>query len=603
METNKSKIAAWLALALFLLLAAPHASAKSVYVAEINGNIDAGTYQYLKRVLDTAKSDKADYVILKLDVSGGFIKPLREIDEEIVNSRGQVKVASYVSKKFKGAFSAGAYVLMASPVAAVDPQGYIGSAQPLPQDNRTIYPMADYMAGLADINHRNNSYSRFLVTNNTFIDGKTAKNRGLVEYNPESVQELMADLNISKEGVIIFNPTFDEMLLSFFSNPQIISFLLLTGCLVTVYIVRTRNIRLALIPVASFAIVLWGVTNIEFSLLGVGLIALGVGLVSVEMFSTRPTIFGIAGGLSVAVGSIISDAEPFFSPSIEVTLVTLLLSAVLMIASVFIANRFGRLHLEKSRAGTEALIKEKGRVVEELRPNGIIKVHGKLRQAYSFAEEKIEMGATVEIVKVDGKVLSVMREGGPKKSHGHGAHGGGHDDHDAHGGGAHDAHGGGSDAHGAHGAHPTGPDAHGGSHAKDAHAKAPKTHAPAEPAAAMKEHNEDPHTSPPHGTGHGKNEPSEMQAAATAVAPGKSKLHVTSLLRPKDEESNILHDHKSHAPSEHDDQTHHFTAGPDPNFLEHDHHDSPGPDHEHAEEKKEASDAKKKDKDAHDPHH
>ncbi|MFZ2456239.1 MAG: NfeD family protein [Candidatus Altiarchaeia archaeon] len=591
MENNVSKIAACLALFLVLLLAASNACAKTAYLAEVNGNIDAGTYQYLKRVLDTAKSEKVDLVILKIDVSGGYIKPMRGINEEIVNSRGQVKVASYVSKKFKGAFSAGAYVLMASPIAAVDPQGYIGSAQPLSRDNTTIYPMADYMAGLADINHRNISFSRFLVTNNTFVDGKKAKDLGLVEYTPESVSELMTDLNDSDADLIMFSPTMDEMLLSFFSNPPTISFLLLTGCLASVYIARTRNIRLALIPLVSFAIVFWGVTSMEFSLLGIGLIVFGVCLVSAEMFSTRPTIFGIAGGLSVAVGTIISDSEPFFTPGLEATIVTLVLSGILIFASVFIANRFGRLHLESSRAGTEALIKEKGRVVEELRPNGIIKIHGKLRQAYSFAEEKIEMGATVEVVKVEGKVLSVMREGGPRKSHGHGGHGGGHDDHDGSGG--HDAHAGGHDTHGGH-------DPHAGGHGTDAHTqeKVHASHAHTDHSTAKKENDADAHTASPPKENHDK----DVHAAPTVTA-GKSKLHLTSLLRPDSKESTIVHDHMSHAPSGHDDQSHHSTAGPDPKFFEHDHHPLTGPDAAHAEEKKEAHAAKKNVKDAHDPHH
>jgi membrane-bound serine protease (ClpP class) len=604
MENIKSKIAACLALILILLLAAPNAFAKTVYLAEVNGNIDAGTYQYLKRVLDTAKADKVELIILKMDVAGGFIKPVRGINEEIVNSRGQVKVATYVLKKFKGAFSAGAYVLMASPIAAVDPQGYIGSAQPLSTDNRTIYPMADYMAGLADINHRNSSYSRFLVTNNTFMDGKRAKYLGLIEYTPESVSELMADLNASEASLIVFSPNIDELLLSFFSNPQIICFLLLAGCLVTVYIARTRNVRLALIPIAAFAIVLWGVAIIEFSLLGMGLIALGVCLVAVEMFTTRPTIFGIAGGLSVAVGTIISDSEPFYTPGMEATIVMLGLSGILILTSVFIANRFGRMHLEKSRAGTEALIKEKGRVVEELRPNGIIKIQGKLRQAYSSAEEKIEMGATVQVIKVDGKVLSVMREGGPRKSHGHG----GHDDHgggqDAHGGGGHDDHGGGRND-----AHPGGHDAHGGGHESASNGKeAAASHAHAEPAGEKKDKNEEAHAaSAPSGSSlpgaaHDKNDHTAPQAPA-ASTPVQRKLHVTSLLRPKNEESNILHDHKSHAPSAHDDQTHHFTAGPNPKSFEHDHHPSPGPDAAHADEKREARDAKKNGKGADDSHH
>jgi len=47
------------------------------------------------------------------------------------------------------------------------------------------------------------------------------------------------------------------------------------------------------------------------------------------------------------------------------------------------------------------------------------------------------------------------------------------------------------------------------------------------------------------------------------VLPGRKKLHVDSLLRSKDPAGGVQHDRISHAPSEDDDQIHHFTAGPD----------------------------------------
>jgi len=388
MENNPEKIALGLALSAILLAGVHCAYAETVYIAEINGNIDAGTYQYIKRVLDTAKSDGAGCVILRMDTVGGFIKPTKAINEEIVNSRSDVRVAAYSYKKFHGAFSAGAYVLMASPIAAVDPQGYVGSAQPRPADNETVQSMKEYMAGLADINNRNTSLAGLLVSNNAVVDGKTALSSGLVEYAPESVPELLRHLNLSGAQVVRFNPTIDEAMLSFFSSPQILSFLLLPGLLVLAYIIKTHDLRLVFVPAVCLVVFLWGLANIQFSLFGVGLVLLGICLVSLEMLTTRPTIFGMAGGLSVAVGMIIADIEPLYTPGMDVTLVVLFLSEALVLAFVLIANRFGRMRLEASQAGTEGLINEKGRVVEELRPNGVIKINGKLRQAYSFAEEK-----------------------------------------------------------------------------------------------------------------------------------------------------------------------------------------------------------------------
>jgi len=225
--------------------------------------------------------------------------------------------------------------------------------------------MEEYITGLADINNRNTSLAGLLVSNNAVVDGKTALSSGLVEYAPESVPELLRHLNLSGAQVVRFNPTIDEAMLSFFSSPQILSFLLLPGLLVLAYIIKTHDLRLVFVPAVCLVVFLWGLANIQFSLFGVGLVLLGICLVSLEMLTTRPTIFGMAGGLSVAVGMIIADIEPLYTPGMDVTLVVLFLSEALVLAFVLIANRFGRMRLEASQAGTEGLINEKGRVVEE----------------------------------------------------------------------------------------------------------------------------------------------------------------------------------------------------------------------------------------------
>ncbi len=504
-----------------LLLAGP-ATALTIRVAEINDVVDAGTTQYIDRIIKNSETEGVDLVLIEVNTQGGLEKATHEVTKDIIGSK--VRIAAYVPKKFEGAFSAGTFVVMAAGVSAVDPQAYIGGAEPTPMDNKTILPLAGYLIALAEGKNKDTGVVRDLVAKNGIMNGREALEKRAIDYAPENFEELLTDLDMSGAEIKASTPSLTEQTYSLLSNPHRIALFLLLGCLGTSYLGQAvyrreyskRLLIYALIPLVSFAATLWGIENILFSPLGIFLIVLGAGLVTAELFHTRISIFGITGLLSIIIGITTASSEPLLPLDTGETLIVLGLATALVGVSVLAAHRISKQYLETIKAEAESLIGEKAKVVEELRPNGIVKIGEKLRQAYSGAEERIEMGALVQVTKVEGKVLNVERVGGPKKSHGHG-----HvadDDHDA----------GGAD--------------HGNGHAGH------NTH-----------------------VAHGKN------------ASGDAG-HAHSLL-PSKTDSNITHDHRSHAPSEHDDQSHHFTAGPDPNFIEHDHHDFHGPDATHRKEK------------------
>nr|3WWV_A Chain A, Stomatin operon partner protein [Pyrococcus horikoshii OT3] len=79
----------------------------------------------------------------------------------------------------------------------------------------------------------------------------------------------------------------------------------------------------------------------------------------------------------------------------------------------------------KARTGKEEMIGLIGTVVEELNPEGMIKVRGELWKARSKFNGKIEKGEKVRVVDMDGLTLIVVRErkeGGEKLEHHHHHH-------------------------------------------------------------------------------------------------------------------------------------------------------------------------------------
>ncbi len=398
-----------LSISLVILLASI-ATGELVHVAEIDGTINAGVAQYIKRVIGDAEDEGADLVVIKLDTPGGMIEATREIVREILDSK--VNIAVYVHKEGGWAFSAGTYILMASDIAAVHPMASIGSAQPIPADNKSINAMASYMVTLAETNNRNSSIARAFVAENLDLTGKEALKKGVIEYAPENLEQLLSELNLSHAQIKEVRPSFQEGLFSMISHPQIVSLLFLIGFLGIIYVIKTGELELSLIPAIALLLGLWGLGTIKFSPLGIVLILIGIALLFIEFSQPGISIFGVSGSISIVLGILTIDAEPFFTPSSDITFFVMGISIAIIVFFIIVAKKVAGSIRERIKTGAEALIGEKGMVVEELRPRGLIKLHGELWTAISSDKERIEVGKEVKVVRLEGNLLYVIKSEG-----------------------------------------------------------------------------------------------------------------------------------------------------------------------------------------------
>jgi membrane-bound serine protease (ClpP class) len=121
-------IAVFLASTLLITVSANNAG-RSAYQLTINDVIGPSTGDYVERALETATSENASLIIIKMDTPGGLSSAMRSIIKNISNS--SIPVVVYVSPTGARAASAGTYILYASHVAAMAPGTNLGAATPV----------------------------------------------------------------------------------------------------------------------------------------------------------------------------------------------------------------------------------------------------------------------------------------------------------------------------------------------------------------------------------------------------------------------------------------------------------------------------------------
>jgi len=386
-----------------------------VYLAEFEGEIKAGTFQYLKRVIKLAEKEKADYLLIKLDTPGGLLKSTKDIVDLILAT--PVKTIVFVHKEGGWAYSAGVFILLAADYALVHPEASIGAAEPkaiigekMEADPKIIEGMASWIKSLAERNQRNSEIAEKFVRDNLTLTGKEAKELRIIDETAKSLEEIFSKLEIHQPKLKQIFPTPIEKFFDLLSHPYLISLFLTLGGLGLIFAFRTGEFELAGILGLIFLLIgLWGIGIIQFSVFGILLILLGLFLLIMEVFQPGFGIFGGLGIISLILGIFTFEAEPFLAPGFFDAITMVVLGALLSICLLFVIIGRGVVKTlrEKPKTGPEALIGEIGEVIKTLDPIGQIEVKNEIWPARSIDEKTIPKGIKVEIMKVEGNTLLV----------------------------------------------------------------------------------------------------------------------------------------------------------------------------------------------------
>lgn len=388
-----------------------------VYVVEIDEDIKAGTVLAIDRAINLADKAGADYLIIELDTPGGLLGSTRQIVDSMLAA--EMETVVYVPKAGGWALSAGAIIMLAADHAYLHPTASVGAAQPYSsgesnevQDEKAVMTTASWVRGLAERKGRDPDIASSFVLDNLTLSGREAHEKGVAEGTAASLDEVLASLGVEDARVERIEPTLTSGFFNFLSHPFLVSLMLTLGGLSLVMAVRSGEFAFSTaVGVVLLLVGLWGIGIIEFSLIAVGLLIIGVLLVMIEMFDEPGFgIFGIGGIASIFVGVMTMNQEPFYAPRLldAVSLSVLLTLAAGLAFFLFVGRAVAKSIKSKVATGPEALVGKTATASDRLDPKGGVKVDGENWTAeLENGSPPVEKGDDCVIMGVKGNTLLV----------------------------------------------------------------------------------------------------------------------------------------------------------------------------------------------------
>jgi membrane-bound serine protease (ClpP class) len=167
----------------------------AVMQLELTGVVDPFMADYLRGAIQDANDDGSPAVLLTIDTPGGLGSSMREITQAILASN--VPVICYVSPEGARAASAGAFILMSCPVAAMAPGTNVGAATPVGISGLTLEHKVteDAVASITSMAHiygRNEAVAESFVRDATSITATEALDQNVVDLIEPNVDALLA---------------------------------------------------------------------------------------------------------------------------------------------------------------------------------------------------------------------------------------------------------------------------------------------------------------------------------------------------------------------------------------------------------------------------
>ncbi len=411
-----------------LILAAPAAMAQSqdgsgpVWVIELSDTINPGSADYLLENLRQAAADQACLVVIRLDTPGGLVSSMRQMVKAIMSC--PVPVVVFTAPSGARATSAGAFLMLAAPLAAMAPATHMGAAHPVgaggkeikgSMGDKAVSDLKALAVSLAKQRGRDPKLAGEMVTKSTSFDATQAEKLGLVDLVARNLGELLAKLegkkvpvaggektiNIKGKALRFVEPGWREKLLSLLGSPNLAYILLMIG-MAGIYFELSHPGTIFPGVVGGLALILafFAMSALPVSYAGLALIGLAVVLFFAEIKITSYGLLSLAGAVSLILGSIMlfRSGEAMVTVSLSVLVPT---AACVIVFFGGVAYLAGKAQLRKGVTGLEGLQGARAVVVDATR----VRVQGELWRYRGPAG--LEPGQEVIVTKAHGLEVEV----------------------------------------------------------------------------------------------------------------------------------------------------------------------------------------------------
>jgi membrane-bound serine protease (ClpP class) len=288
------------------------AASNTVFVVQIQKEIDLGLAPFLARVFSQAEQENAQAVILEIDTPGGRLDAVLQMQDTILDS--PIRTIAFVNRQ---AFSAGALIAIAANEIYMAPGAVMGAATPVdaagtPGEEKVISAVRSTFRATAEARGRDPRIAEAMVDPAVEIEGlisegqlltlttSEAQEVGYLDGVSANRQELLQMTGLEGATLQEPSPSLAENVVRFLTNPLVASLLISLGFLLILVDAWSGGfgivggVGLVLLAVFFWGHFLAGLAGWE----GVALVLLGLVLIGVEVFIIPG--FGIAGILGLA---------------------------------------------------------------------------------------------------------------------------------------------------------------------------------------------------------------------------------------------------------------------------------------------------------------
>ncbi len=395
-----------------------------VVVLDLEGVVDPFSSDYIAAGIASANEAGVDAILLEIDTPGGFDSSMREIVQSIAGSK--VPVICFVAPSGARAASAGTFILLSCPVAAMAPGTNVGAAHPVGVSGaivseKVVNDSVAYIRSLANLHGRNADWAERAVRDSESVPADEALDLGVIDLIANDRADLLTrvdgrsvDVGEGERVVLQTAGAIEQaedmgvvafLLHSLITPDFAFLFFVLGLILIVVELlhpgVSVPGILGALLLV--FAFLSFGMLPVQLA--GIVMLIISVGFFLVELKHPGVGLPAIGGVVFLVLGGLFLFDRAVPDVQVSPWLVAVMAAIALLFFGVVVRASLNARRLPPP-PGLERLIGSTGLVIKELDPVGVVRVGSEEWSAVTqFAP--VPAGRRVEVVTVEGLRLGV----------------------------------------------------------------------------------------------------------------------------------------------------------------------------------------------------
>lgn len=406
--------------------------AAPVYVVPVTGVISPVTYDLIQDEIAVANAAHAQLLVLAIDTPGGLYDATQQIAQAILES--PVPVAAYVSPAGAHAASAGTYILYASHIAAMAPSTRLGAATPIQMDTeekegnlsvlerKMISDASAFIRSLAERNRRNADWAQRAVRDADSLTATEALSQKVVEYTAPDVAALARQLDgrsvtlasgktmtlhTRDAPIVERDPGLRHALLAIITHPNVALLLMTLGTYGLIYEFATPGVFFpGVMGAIALLLGLYAMNVLSVSFAGLGLLLLGIALMTAEAFVPSFGALGLGGAAAFIGGGLMLLKTDVTGFGIDPWLIVTLGALGFAFLSVSLGMAIKSLRQPKV-TGQEELLSATATITRWQDGRGEVRVTGEIWQARAEGPYILQPNDRVRVARIDGLVLII----------------------------------------------------------------------------------------------------------------------------------------------------------------------------------------------------